>query len=181
MRDRVSRGSGAVALLLVEFVVEEHVLVPVALCPPALVAVRGAGVGEAGEDFRGRVAVFLGGVVDGEGIFVVADADVAAAETAVRAVVGYALRVVDVAVLAGAAGGGGLGGVREVDVLEAGGAGLVARLRADGEDVLVVPVDDDVVGTSDGELVPETNEVLLGVECDRALGINIKKLLHVKD
>jgi hypothetical protein len=180
--DGAPRGSGAGFVLLVQLVVEQDVLVPVALGPPALVHVRGAGVGQLGEDLGRGLAVLGGGVVDGDGVLVVADADVAAAVTAVRPVVGHALGVVHVAVLAGTAGGAGVCRVLEVDVLQAGAAGLVAGLGADGNGVLVVPVDDDVVGAADGEGVAEqTCEVLLGVENLGALGVERQELVEVED
>lgn len=69
-----------------------------------------------------------------------------------------------IAVAACAARRGGLAGVGEVDVLEAGLAGLVAGLGADGEDGVVVPVYDDVVRAADGEVGEEADEVGFGVE-----------------
>jgi hypothetical protein len=50
----------------VELVVQQHELVPVALGPPALVRVRGAGVLEAAEHFG---VGFVGGVPDGDAVF----------------------------------------------------------------------------------------------------------------
>jgi hypothetical protein len=69
----------------VELVVQEHELVPVALGPPALVCVCGSGVLEATEHLR---VGFVGRVPDGDRVFVVGDADVAAVVAAVGAVVG---------------------------------------------------------------------------------------------
>jgi hypothetical protein len=72
------------ALHLVELVVQEDELVPVALGPLSLVGVCGSGVLEAAEHFG---VGFVGRVPDGDGIFVVGDADVAAIVAAVGAVV----------------------------------------------------------------------------------------------
>ena len=176
-------GGGCAGLvLLVQLVVEQDVLVPVALGPPALVHVRGAGVGQLGEDLGRGLAVLGGGVIDGDGVLVVTDADVAATVAAVRAIVGHALGIVHVAVLAGTAGGTGVCGVLEVDVLQAGAAGLVAGLGADSNGVLIVPVDDNVVGAADGEGVAEqTCEVLLGVKDLGALGVERQELVEVED
>jgi hypothetical protein len=91
----------------VELVVQQHELVPVALRPPALVRVRGAGVFEAAEHFGGG---FVGRVPDSDAflgwrlalfvisefyqdrqnlrVFIVGHADVAAVVAAVGAVVG---------------------------------------------------------------------------------------------
>lgn len=143
-----ARRSRAGLVLLVEFVVEQDVLVPITLGPPTLVGVRSTGVGELGENLGGRLAIFGSGVVDGNGVLIVANADVAATVAAVGAVVGNTLSVVDVAVLASTAGSGGLARVLEVDVLQTSGASLVAGLSTNGNGVLVIPVDDDVMGAT---------------------------------
>jgi len=183
--DDVSDGaagrSGTDSFLLVKLVVQEDVLVPVALSPPSLMAVGGTGVGEGGDDLRGGVAVLHGGVVDGHGVLVVADADVAAAELAVGTVVGNTLGIVYISVLASTTGRGWLARVLEVDVLETSLAGLVSGLGTDSEDVLVVPVNNNVVGAADGQFVEQTNEVGLGIECLRCLWVDSQKLLHVED
>lgn len=179
--DRAAGCSWTDGLLLIELIVQEDVLVPVALSPPSLMAVGSAGVGESRDDLRCRVAVLHGGVVDGDGVLVVANANVATAELSVRTVVGDTLSIVYVSVLASTAGRSRLARVGEIDVLETGLAGLVSGLGTDGEDILVVPVNNHVVGTSDGQLVPQANKVGLGVKGLWAVGANIEKLLHVKD
>jgi hypothetical protein len=68
----------------VELVVQQDELVPVALGPPPLVCIRGSGVLESAEHLR---VGFVGRVPDGDRIFVVGDADVAAIVAAVGAVV----------------------------------------------------------------------------------------------
>jgi len=115
--DGTARRSWSDGLLLVKLVVEQDVLVPVALSPPALVAVGGAGVGKRGDDLRGRVAVLQGRIVHGDGVLVVADADVASTEPSVGAVVRHTLSIVDVSVLASATRRCGFAGVGKVNVL----------------------------------------------------------------
>jgi hypothetical protein len=88
---------------------------------------------------------------------------------------------VDVAILTGTAWRGRFAGVRQVDILETSLACLVARLSANGEDGVVVPVNNNIVSASDRKLIPQSHKVLLGVECLWALRINFKKLLHVED
>lgn len=182
--DWTSRSSRATGIALVELVVEQDVLVPVALCPPALMAVRCAWVGEGRQDFRGvGHAVFGGRVVDGDSVFVVADADVAAAEAAVGAVVCNALSVVDVAVLACTARGRWGTGVRDVDVLQTAAADSGARLRADLKDGPGVPVDDDVVSSTEGHAyeVSEDGGVVVAIECDWIGRINVEQLVEVEN
>ncbi|GJC97587.1 hypothetical protein ColKHC_06413 [Colletotrichum higginsianum] len=79
------------------------------------------------------------------GVLVVAVADVAAKVLLVGAAVDEALGVVDVAVAGGAPGRRRLGRVAQVDEDEAGAAGAGARLGADGDGVLLLLVDDDVL------------------------------------
>ena len=179
--DGAAGRSGTDSFLLIKLVVQENVLVPVALSPPSLVAVGSTGVREGGDDLGGGVSVLHGRVVDGHGVLVVADADVAAAELSVRAVVGHTLGVVNVSVLASTTGRGWLAGVLEVNVLETSLAGLVSGLSTDSEDVLVIPVNNNVVGAADGQFIPQTNEVGLGVECLGSLWVDIQELLHVED
>jgi len=179
--DGAAGRSGTDGFLLIKLVVQEDVLVPVALSPPSLMAVGSTGVREGRDDLRGRVTVLHGGVIDGHGVLVVADADVAAAELAVGTVVGHTLGIVNVSVLASTTGRGWLARILEVDVLETSLAGLVSGLGTDSEDVLVVPVNNDVVGAANGQLVEQTNEVGLGVECLRCLWVDTQKLLHVED
>lgn len=137
---------GGLAVLLVELVIHDEELLVVGVEDPALVGVGGAGVGGAGDD--GGVGA-VSDVVDGEGVFVVAVADFLAVEAGVGTLVFQALSVVDVAVLGGAARGGWVGGVLEVDEDEAGLALRVARSSADGNGVVALFwANDDVVGLS---------------------------------
>lgn len=85
----------------VKLVVEKDELVPVALGPPALVSVGGAGVLKTAEHLG---VSLVGRVPDGDGVLVVGDADVAAVVLLVRSVVGNTLSIVSVAIRAGAAG-----------------------------------------------------------------------------
>lgn len=131
---------------LIELVIEEKPAL-VLVNEPALVRVGVAVVRSAGDDD----GVGLGGdIVDGEGVLVETEADLLAAVLLGGTLVDHALSIVNVAVLADTAGGGGLGGVRDVDNEEATGAGGVAGIgtlaTTDGVDVLVGSTGNDVVG-----------------------------------
>jgi hypothetical protein len=78
---------------------------------------------------------------------------------------------VGVAVLAVAAQGDGVGRVLQAEEVQAARAGLVAGLDTDGNAVVELLVDDDVVASADGEgFVEMTSQVLLVGEADKALG-----------
>lgn len=65
----------------------------------------------------------------------------------------------DVAIAGRAAGRGRVGDVLEVDEDQAGGAGRVPGRRADGDGVLELLVDDDVVRAADGQVVEVARQV----------------------
>jgi hypothetical protein len=76
-----------------------------------------------------------------------------------------------VAVLAVAAQGDGVGRVLEAEEVQTAKAALFAGLDADGDTIVELLVDDDVVASADGEsLVEVTSQVLLVGEADKALG-----------
>ena len=134
-------------------------------------------VAGAGDDV-GRLLV--GHVKDGERVLVVAVADLALVVALVGPAVDDALGVVDVAVAAGAAGGAGLGGVLEVDEDEARVAPFVAGHGADGDGVLLLLVDDDVVRGADGQAVEVARQVVLR-EGDGRGRVDVEQLLPVED
>jgi hypothetical protein len=87
--DRVAISSRPSAFLLIVLVVHEKVLLILRVDGPSLVCVRSSRVGRARNDGR-RLAGFadlVGGVIDGQGILVVAVADVTAVVLLVRAAV----------------------------------------------------------------------------------------------
>jgi hypothetical protein len=173
--------SWSLGTLLVELVVEDHELVAL-ISPPSLVAVCSARVAEAGEDLGCWVAFLAGGIVDGDGVLVVSDADVAASETAVWSLVGDALGVVDVAILRSAAGRGGVLGIGEINVLETTCAARVTWLSSDSNRILVVPVDDNIVGTANGDSVrEETNKISQWVEDRWAARVKVQELVEIED
>jgi hypothetical protein len=171
---------GAGAADLIVLIVHDEVLLPLLVEDSTLVSVLNTLVTGDGED--GGVGL-VGDIVDGEGVLVVAVADVAADVLGVGTAVDEALGVVDVAVLLGAADAGGLGGVLQVEEDEATKAVDITGTRADRGTPLGLLVDDDVVGGADGELVEETGEVAAG-ELDglvALLEVDGEELLEVED
>jgi hypothetical protein len=126
-------------------------------------------------------ADFVGDVVDGQGVFVVAVADVAAVVAGVGAAVDEALRVVHVAVLAGASGAGWVGGVGHVDVDEPSSACTVPGRCADCDGVVEFGVNDDVVTAAPGQVGEASDDVVSSAEVDRVCRVEVEKFLHVED
>jgi len=125
---------------LIEFVVEEEVgLVGV---KPALVSVLVSGVTLACDHSGGG---FVADVDNGEGVFVVAEADFVSYEGGVRAVIDDALRVVDVTVVGEATGESGVDGVADVNHVET----CTARLTSDAVRETGLFVNGDVVAISE--------------------------------
>ncbi|KAI9155668.1 aldehyde dehydrogenase [Paramyrothecium foliicola] len=173
----VALGGGAVATLLVELVVEDQELLVVDVEDPALVGVGGTLVGDTGDDV-GDVGL-VGHVVDGEGVLVIAVADVTALVALVGSAVDQALGIVDVAIVLRR---DGVGRVGEVEEVEAGAADrVVAGLSTDGGEVAELLVDNNVVGTADRQqLAGPGGEVVLS-ELNRAGRVNVEQLLQVED
>lgn len=132
--DGTSRRRRSLSALLVKLIVEDHKLVAL-VGPPALVAVCRARVRKSAQNLRCGVALLAGGVVDGDGVFVVADADVAATEAAVWTFIVHTLSIVDVAVGRSAAGRLGVGGVGKINVLKTTSAAGVTGLSANSDGV----------------------------------------------
>lgn len=110
-------------LLLIQLIVHQQELLVLRVQHPPLVRVRRTLVRDARDDLGVR---FIGDVVDGERVLVVAVADLDAVVARVGPAVDEALGVMDVAVGCGAAGLCGVAGVGDVDEDEAGSAGVVA-------------------------------------------------------
>lgn len=128
-------------------------------------AIGGARVGKTAENFGCWVALLATRVVNGDRIFIVADADVAASVTTVWAFIGDALSVVHVPVLSGASGRFGVLGIGEINVLQTASAARVARLSSNSDCVLVVPIDNYIVCAADRDGVrEETDQVSQGVK-----------------
>lgn len=175
--DGVTLSTEANAVVLIVLVVEEQVVLVLGVEDPALVGVRGALVRDAGDD---RGVRLVRHVVDGQGVLVVAVADVGTLVLRVGAPVDQALGVVDVAVLGGATRRRQVLEVSQVDEDETRGARRVARLGADGDGVVLLLVGDDVVRAARRQLVPEVDVVLVVVGDGRGRVV-VDQLRHVED
>lgn len=172
-------GGWATLLLLIELVVHDQVLLVVGVEDPTLVSVGGAFVGGNGDDFGER---FVSQIVDGEGILVVAVADLTTKVLGVGATVDEALSVVNVAVLGSTSRAGDLGGVAHVEHVNTGSASVVTGLGTNDVGEVGLRVGKDVVDTTEGKVVPEGREVLVGVEGHGALlVVNVQELLQVEE
>lgn len=166
------------ALDFIQLIIEKEIL-EVRVNVPALMGVCTLAVktfvGDAGHDSR---LLLVGHVVDGEGILVVAEADLAALEVLVDAAVDDALGVVDVAVLARAAEESGLSRVLDVyhDETAVGARAACVGGGADNENGVGLFVGDDVVGRSYARV--QGSEVRLDAEClgGRADGEQLAKI-----
>ena len=114
---------------------------PVALGPPSLVGVSCTRVLEATEHLGFSL---IGRVPDGDAVFVVGNADIAAIVAAVSTVKSHTLSIMCIAVCTGTTRLVWVGRVIEVDIFQTSRACLVARLSTDSDSVLIVPVDDDL-------------------------------------
>jgi hypothetical protein len=164
---------------LVELVVEKeggHGFVD----DPALVRVGVADVGGLADD---DWVLLVGCVVDGEGVFVVAEADFLAEVLLVRAAVDDTLCIMNIACLTDAAGRGWVAGVGHVDHEHATGAcgvaGVGTRTATDGVDHVNLGVGDKVVRCT--EAVKVGGQIPSIVENDRVLGVNVEKLVQIED
>lgn len=172
-------GCGSNAVILVVLVVHDQEALIVRIEDPALVGVGGALVASARDD--GGVSL-IGDVVDREGVLVVTVADINSTVALIRAAVLEALRIVDVSILGLVAGREGLRRVGEIDEDHAALESAVAGGGADGDSVLEVGVDNDIVGAADGELAEDTRAVLNRVEGVRLLPrLDLKELVEVED
>ena len=113
----------------------------------------------------------MGGRTDGQGVLVVAVADLATLVFLVGPAVDEALSVVHVAVLGRAAGGRGLARVAEINKDQSTAAGGVAGSGSDNVGEARLVVGENVVCAAIGEIAVEASEVVLGVEDDGALAV----------
>lgn len=175
--DKEAIVSGRDTVILVVLVVEDQELLPLLVEQPTLVGVGGTLVGGTGDD--GGVGL-VSDVVDGEGVLVVAVADLAALVLSVGTVVDDTLSIVDVAILRVASRASGVGGVGQINEDQASSTG---RIGPGGSADSVRPVgflvDDNVVGAANGQASEETSQILIVGEGDRAGGINIQELERI--
>lgn len=182
---RVGCGAGRVDLALVEFVIHHEVSLPHGVENPALVSVGCTDVGSAGDDLRSVRTVLVGDVVDGEGILVVAVADVPAEVLLIWATVDDALGIVGVTILGSTASLVGLVRVVHVDEDGTTSTGVIAAratTTANSDGVAKLLVGNDVVRTARdtiGDVHPAN--VLLDVEGLGVLRAQVEQLLHVEE
>jgi hypothetical protein len=173
-----------VDLALVELVIHDEMGLPVLVGDPALVSVRGAGVGSAGNDGTSADTLLVGDVVDGQGVLVVTVADITSVVLLVRTTVHDALSVVSVAILGCATLNVRLGDVISVDENGSTSTGVVATgtstaAKSDGVVLLLVCADSVRASRNTlGEVDP--GNVSLDVEGLGALGRELEELLHVE-
>lgn len=94
--------------------------------------------------------------MDGEGILIIPITNLSADILGIRTTVDETLSVMHVAVLPGAARGGGVSDVGDVYEDDSGAAGGVTGESADGENEVALVVGEDVVCSADGEFVVMT-------------------------
>jgi hypothetical protein len=194
---------------LIKLVVHEEVLLVHFVVDNTLMDVLSTGEGCYRDDVGG-VANLVRCVVDGDGVFVVAVADVTAFVPLVRATVDQTFGVMDISITSCTARTPGVGGVGHVEVDQTTAAGevtsnsdgLVTANRSNGNGVvqllvylhetrsanvdLSLRIDKakktyhNVVCTAHWKLVPVTSKVGLR-EVRGASRIQFKQLLHVKD
>lgn len=191
--DWVTTSSRTGGINLIVLVVEDEVLLPLGVGDPTLVGVCICYQSLFMLSMRGKISqrtastlvrgarndvglVLVGDIVDGQSVFVVTVADITAEVLLIRATVDEALSIVDVTVTSGATRGGRVGGVAEVNEDQPGAAGAGTRLGADSNGVLLLLVDDDVVGGAGGKAVPVAGKVTGVAEGDRAGGVNVQQL-----
>lgn len=152
---RADGGAVGVDLALVELVVHDDVSLPHLVGDPALVSVGSTNVGSARDDGASANALLVGDVVDGQGVLVVAVADIFAIVLLMGSTVDNALAIVSVAVLGRAALNVRLGDIIGVDVDGTTGAGVVAAratTATESSNVVELLVGTDSVGASGNTL-----------------------------
>lgn len=73
--------------------------------------------------------------------------------------------LVDIAIIGLEASQGRLRGIGNIDENKTCGEFTGSWLRTDGHNVSTIPVDDDVMGTSNGKSLEQTSEISSWVEC----------------
>lgn len=156
--------SRAVGTELINLVIHDEKLLPLSVEDPTLVSVGSTLVAGNGDDAR---VGLVGDIVDGEGILVVAIADVMAQVLLMRAPVNEALSIVDVAIVAVAAEQGRVGGVLEIEEDETATAlGVNAGTATDDGAVLPLLVGENVVAGGLGHALEVTGDIGDNVEGD---------------
>lgn len=89
----------------------------------------------------------------------------------------------DVAITLGASKRLGLGRISKIEEVETRSTvGVCSRLSTNGDGILELLVDNNVVGTANRQKSVEVaSKVLLGVKDDRLLGVDLQKLGKIKD
>jgi hypothetical protein len=174
-----------VDLALIELVVHDEMGLPVLVGDPALVGVRGAGVGSAGDDGSSADTLLVGDVVDGQSVLVVTVADITSVVLLVRTTVHDALSVVSVAVLGRATLNVRLGDIISVDEDGSTSTGVVTTgtsTAAKSDSVVLLLVRTDSVRAS-GNTLGEVNPSNVGLDVEglRVLWRELEELLHVKE
>jgi len=172
---RVNGSAVGVDLALVELIVHDDVGLPHGIENPALMGVGSTDVRSARDDCTSVTeANLVGDVVDGQGVLVVAVANVTAVVLLVRSTVDNALSVVSVAILTVATRDVGLDGVVHVDKHGSTSTGVIATgttASTAGDGVVLLVVGDDGVGTALDTLVDvDESSVGLDVESVGLLG-----------
>lgn len=148
-------------IALVEFVVEEEVLLPRDVVDRALMDVLGARVRRPRDDRR-RVARLIRNIIDGKCILIARVANITAVVSGVWAAVYQAFCVMYIPVTACTSGTGRVGRVSHVNENETSAAwkvstdtdSLVAADGANGNGVVEFGVDDNVVCPAYGQVIP---------------------------
>lgn len=171
----------------VEFVVKEEVLLPLLVVDYTLVNVLGSRV-RGDRDDVGHVADLVGGIIDGQCVLVVAIADIASVVALVRATVHKALCIVNITVSSSTARRKHIGRISHVQVDKTATAGkvatntngLVSTHGSNSNGVVKLLVDNDVMRTPSGKLVPVAGKVVLG-EVVRIGRVEVENLLHIEN
>jgi hypothetical protein len=182
----VDRSAVGVDLALVELIVHHNVGLPKRIEDPTLMGVRGADVGSARDDgTSGAKSLLVGYIVDGQGVLVVAVADVAAVVFLVGSTVDDALSIVCVTVLAGASLNVRLGGVVQVDEHRSTVTGVVAThssaCTTSYRVTLLFVCNYGVRAALDTLVDVDKSNVLLDVESLGVLGRKLEQLLQIED
>ena len=176
--NRVACRTGSFLVILIVFIIEEDELLPLKIQDPSLVSVGGSLVRCAGENSG---VLLVGDIVDGQGVLVVAVANVTAYIFLIRAFVYKALSVVDITVLGSTARRCWVGDVSKVDEDQASTASGRTRRGTNCNGIVLRLVDDNVVGTACRQVGEEASQVRLGAENLGFGGIKIQQLPEVED
>lgn len=178
-RELISRRTGA--FFLVDLVIQDQAGLPHWIVDPALVRIGCSNVRRAGDDLCGLRTGFVGYVVDGQGVFIVAVANVLAVVASVGTAVDDALGVVDVAVLRSATFGVGLGWIVEVNEDETSTASRGPGCSSNSYSIVELLVDNNVVAATGRKVGEQASEVCLWVKGLRLKRVDSQELAKIKD